>query len=69
MHRSRCSRPIAIAMADGIIREGTTVFDYGCGRGGDVTYLKKRGAEAHGWDPHYSPKATLKKSAIVARAS
>lgn len=55
MHRYACSRPIALATASGIIGEGRTVLDYGCGRGADVRYLQQQKVRAVGWDPHYEP--------------
>jgi hypothetical protein len=33
--RFRRSRPVALALDDGIIRPGTSVLDYGCGHGAD----------------------------------
>jgi DNA phosphorothioation-associated putative methyltransferase len=53
IHRVRCSRPIALALAEGVITTETSVLDYGCGRGGDVRYLKGRKIKAIGWDPHF----------------
>ena len=50
--RTDCSRPIRIGLADGLIGpEATTVFDYGCGLGGDVGYLLLHGVRSWGWDP------------------
>ena len=35
---------------------GSVIFDYGCGRGDDVSLLKKSGYEnVFGWDPHFFP--------------
>ena len=31
------------------------LFDYGCGRGGDVRTLTGLGIEASGWDPTHAP--------------
>lgn len=65
MRRFRCSRPVAIAMAQGVISKEATVFDYGCGLGGDVTYLKKRGVKASGWDPNHAPDAPKTPAEVV----
>src|SRR5262249_39313825 len=65
IRRYRCSRPIALALADGLIGRATAVFDYGCGLGGDLRYLKGRGVRASGWDPHHLPKAKLRAADVV----
>jgi DNA phosphorothioation-associated putative methyltransferase len=65
MQRYSCSRPIALAIADGLISKETSVFDYGCGRGGDIQYLRKQKVAAEGWDPHYRPDAPLQSAKIV----
>lgn len=65
IRRHRCSRPIALALAHGLIAPNTSVFDYGCGRGEDVSFLKKRGIAAIGWDPNLSPDQSLAKADIV----
>ncbi len=41
-----------LAVDDHIIEAGKrTVFDYGCGRGGDLERLTRLGVTSHGWDP------------------
>src|SRR5690349_13289984 len=65
MRRLRCSRPIALALAQDIIRPETSVFDYGCGHGGDLRYLQSRGVEATGWDPHHAPEGAKVPAAVV----
>lgn len=49
--RVSLSRPMATAVADGLLPDGVTVFDYGCGKGDDIRYLRARGLAADGWDP------------------
>jgi len=63
--RHRCSRPVALALADGIITGETSFFDYGCGYGADVEYLKGRKISATGWDLRRSPKSTRPRLAEV----
>lgn len=55
MNRSLLSRPVALAYKDGVINGTSSVFDYGCGRGGDVRHLRSLGVEATGWDPNHIP--------------
>ncbi|HEY0077875.1 MAG TPA: DNA phosphorothioation-associated putative methyltransferase [Pyrinomonadaceae bacterium] len=53
--RHELSRPLRLAINDGLLDSSSTAFDYGCGRGGDVQHLRSRGIECTGWDPNYSP--------------
>ena len=55
IRRYRCSRPVSLALANGLIAKGMSVLDYGCGHGADVRYLKSKKIRARGWDPHYAP--------------
>ncbi len=57
MARASLSRPVALAIEDGLINSDTTVFDYGCGRGGDVARLSAQGISVAGWDPIHRPEA------------
>lgn len=59
------SRPIRIALSDGLIEPGTTVFDFGCGLGDDVRYLGLRGIESWGWDPEHRRDGELASAHIV----
>ncbi|UYP20199.1 DNA phosphorothioation-associated putative methyltransferase [Rhodococcus sp. Z13] len=65
MVRSALSRPMGLALADGLIARGVTVFDYGCGRGGDIRQLEALGFEALGWDPAHRPDAEKIPSNVV----
>ena len=44
------SRPVAIALEDGLLSKQTTFFDYRCGRGGDLLRFHKMGVPVSGWD-------------------
>jgi DNA phosphorothioation-associated putative methyltransferase len=57
LHRSDLSRPVRLALQDGLITPATTVFDYGCGQGGDLGRLSVRGIACSGWDPNFRPDA------------
>jgi DNA phosphorothioation-associated putative methyltransferase len=52
--RVELSKPVTLAIADGLLLPETSFFDYGCGRGGDVARLASLGFEANGWDPVYA---------------
>jgi DNA phosphorothioation-associated putative methyltransferase len=55
--RGNLSRPVRIAADLGLINADTSVFDYGCGRGEDVSVLCQTGIRASGWDPYFRPQA------------
>ena len=55
IQRWSLSRPVALALEDGLISTDTSFFDYGCGRGGDVKRLHKMGVTVSGWDPAFFP--------------
>ena len=63
--RTDYSRPIRIALTDGLIDPTTTVFDYGCGLGDDVRYLGLRDIPSWGWDPEHRQDAALAPARIV----
>ena len=63
--RTDYSRPIRIALADGLIDSTTTVFDYGCGLGDDIRHLGLRGFQSWGWDPEYRRDGILAPAQVV----
>lgn len=63
--RSALSRPIVVALDDGLLPPGTTILDYGCGRGGDVQRLAALGYEVEGWDPVYRPQGERRPADVV----
>jgi DNA phosphorothioation-associated putative methyltransferase len=63
--RQHLSKPISLAVADGILTATSTLFDYGCGRGGDVARLRSMGYTAHGWDPGHNPNAERHAADVV----
>ena len=65
IRRVACSRPVALALAEGLITKTRTFFDYGCGHGADIRYLRARRIPASGWDPHYKPNHKLIPTDIV----
>jgi DNA phosphorothioation-associated putative methyltransferase len=65
LHRTDLSRPARCALRHGLIPPGTSVFDYGCGHGGDVLRLRQRGIACDGWDPVYCPDEPLHETDVV----
>jgi DNA phosphorothioation-associated putative methyltransferase len=59
MRRFALSKPLSLALSNGLISPSNTVFDFGCGHGADIRFLKKAGFSATGWDPHFYPKEKL----------
>ena len=65
MTRYSLSKPLALALAHRVVSPDRSLFDYGCGRGTDVSLLQKVGISATGWDPHFQPKAEVKPADCV----
>ena len=63
--RVELSRPVRLAIESGIMTIDTTIFDYGCGIGGDVKRLKSAGYTCEGWDPYYFPEVARQPADIV----
>ena len=63
--RTDYSRPIKIALADGLIGPQATVLDFGCGRGDDVRHLSLGGVQANGWDPAHMTEGELAPAEVV----
>ena len=63
--RGSLSRPVRLAADLELITEGTSFFDYGCGRGEDVARLAAAGVRAAGWDPHFNPEADKTSAEVV----
>lgn len=63
--RYRYSRPVMLALSHALIAPGTSVFDYGCGRGEDLRYLQSIGIDAAGWDPHFAPDSAIEPADFV----
>ena len=55
IRRTALSRPVALALDDGLIHQERTFFDYGCGRGDDLLRLHRMGIRVSGWDPAFFP--------------
>lgn len=65
MVRYDFSKPVKNLIQSGLLDDRTTILDYGCGHGADVTGLKKLGHDVAAWDPVHLPNGLLKKSKFV----
>ncbi|WP_421738370.1 DNA phosphorothioation-associated putative methyltransferase [Caulobacter sp.] len=63
--RDGFSAPIQALLRHGVIGPGTSVLDYGCGRGSDVEGLRQAGVAASGWDPYYAPDTPRSPADVV----
>jgi DNA phosphorothioation-associated putative methyltransferase len=63
--RYKLSRPVSLALDDGLINVGTRVFDYGCGRGDDVRNLQGTGISCSGWDPVHCPGNEVQPADVI----
>ena len=63
--RYALSAPIQALGRYGYLDGNCSLFDYGCGKGGDVEILRRNNVRADGWDPHYHPDAPLLSADIV----
>ena len=65
IQRCSLSRPVALALEDGLLSKDTTFFDYGCGRGGDLLRLHKMRVRVSGWDPAFFPEEERNQADVV----
>ncbi|MDM0025739.1 DNA phosphorothioation-associated putative methyltransferase [Variovorax saccharolyticus] len=63
--RYELSAPIQLLLRHGLLSAEMTLFDYGCGRGGDVAGLIANGITARGWDPHFAAEQPLHEADVV----
>jgi len=65
IQRSELSKPVKALLTAQILTPNSSFFDYGCGLGDDLRGLELLGYKVAGWDPHFAPKTTQTKSAVV----
>ena len=63
--RSALSRPVKLALEDGLLNGDTRFFDYGCGHGNDLDHLNSMGIPASGWDPVHKPDGIVQHAPVV----
>ena len=61
----KLSAPIERVIELGLLEPSQSVFDYGCGQGLDIQYLRERGFEVEGWDPYWRAGDPLVESDVV----
>ena len=55
IQRWSLSRPVTLALEDGLLSTKTTFYNYGCGRGGNLKRLHQVGVSISDWDPAFFP--------------
>jgi DNA phosphorothioation-associated putative methyltransferase len=65
LSRTNLSAPMQTLARFGYLDGQKTVFDYGCGRGSDVSFLNENGISAAGWDPYYAAENVKQTANIV----
>ena len=63
--RASLSRPALLALQSGLMPQGASIFDFGCGLGGDVEGFRKLGFPANGWDPAYRAHTGVSRADVV----
>jgi DNA phosphorothioation-associated putative methyltransferase len=63
--RNKLSTPMQSLLRHNYLEGQYTLFDYGCGKGDDLTILRENGVEGSGWDPVYNPDEPKDPSDIV----
>jgi len=54
--RAKVSVPTKWAFLQGIVKSGSRVYDWGCGKGKDSEWLKEQGCIVTSYDPFYAPE-------------
>jgi DNA phosphorothioation-associated putative methyltransferase len=65
INRDRLSAPFQKLARHGYLEGAHSIFDYGCGKGDDVTELEAHGLNVNSWDPVHKPKGDKINSDIV----
>jgi len=65
IRRRDLSRPVKCALADGLLTQQVSFFDYGCGHGEDIELLGSQGISGGGWDPVFRPNQLVSGADVV----
>lgn len=63
--RRALSTPMQALWRHGYLTGASTVLDYGCGRGDDLSALRCQGITAAGWDPYFRPDGERVEADVV----
>ncbi len=63
--RYELSKPVKTLLEYGMLKAGSTFFDYGCGQGSDVRGLLALGHDAAGWDPVHRADGAKREADVV----
>lgn len=65
LSRTSLSAPAQLLLRHKLLTKELTFFDYGCGRGDDMSTLRNEGFIAGGWDPHYAANLPIQVADVV----
>jgi DNA phosphorothioation-associated putative methyltransferase len=65
LSRTGLSAPVQSLIRDGLLDSARSFFDYGCGKGDDLSSLRASGYSGSGWDPYYRPDSERQRADIV----
>jgi DNA phosphorothioation-associated putative methyltransferase len=65
IRRTEPSLPLKCLVRDRFLIDGHTFFDYGCGYGDDLEFVRRLGLTAAGWDPAYRPSEPIVEADVV----
>ena len=63
--RSSLSAPMQLLIRHRLLTPEASLFDYGCGRGDDLSLLSQEGFRVAGWDPHFAPERPRLEADVV----
>jgi DNA phosphorothioation-associated putative methyltransferase len=65
LSRSTLSAPVQSLLRHGLLKPDLQFFDYGCGKGDDISALCSAGYQGSGWDPYFRPEGDKQRAHIV----
>lgn len=65
IRRNDYSRPVKLALAEGLLSPEKDFLDYGCGQGDDSRRLSEAGYRVSSWDPNFRPDGERCPSDVV----